>query len=124
MKKLILFIAIPLLFVACKGNENKSDATATDSSSTAAPVDTSAATSATQYTCPTKIFLLAAAIITLIGFYSYNAAYSFEKNTPSAGNSITDSTVTKTYTCPMHPEVMADKPGACPQCGMELQVKS
>ncbi len=28
------------------------------------------------------------------------------------------------YTCPMHPEVMADKPGACPQCGMELQVKS
>ncbi len=76
MKKLILFIAIPLLFVACKGNENKSDATATDSSSTAAPVDTSAATSATQYTCP------------------------------------------------MHPEVMADKPGACPQCGMELQVKS
>ena len=24
------------------------------------------------------------------------------------------------YTCPMHPEVIKDKPGACPICGMEL----
>jgi Cu(I)/Ag(I) efflux system membrane fusion protein len=24
------------------------------------------------------------------------------------------------YTCPMHPEVMADKPGKCPICGMNL----
>ena len=71
----------------------------------------------------TKIFFLAAAIITLIGFYSYNAAYSFEKDTPSAGNSVTDSTVTKTYTCPMHPEVISDKPGKCPKCRMGLEQK-
>jgi copper/silver-translocating P-type ATPase len=25
------------------------------------------------------------------------------------------------YTCPMHPEVRSDKPGACPKCGMALQ---
>src|SRR5712691_5202764 len=25
-----------------------------------------------------------------------------------------------TYTCPMHPEVTQDQPGACPQCGMAL----
>ena len=25
-----------------------------------------------------------------------------------------------TYTCPMHPEVISDKPGKCPKCGMEL----
>lgn len=23
------------------------------------------------------------------------------------------------YTCPMHPEVISDKPGNCPKCGME-----
>jgi Cu+-exporting ATPase len=25
------------------------------------------------------------------------------------------------YTCPMHPEVQADKPGSCPKCGMALE---
>ncbi|MCX6308725.1 MAG: heme-binding domain-containing protein [Bacteroidia bacterium] len=25
-----------------------------------------------------------------------------------------------TYTCPMHPEVVADKPGNCTKCGMKL----
>ncbi|HQQ51447.1 MAG TPA: heavy metal-binding domain-containing protein, partial [Spirochaetota bacterium] len=24
------------------------------------------------------------------------------------------------YTCPMHPQIMSDKPGSCPICGMEL----
>jgi len=26
-----------------------------------------------------------------------------------------------TYTCPMHPEVIRDKPGSCPKCGMALE---
>jgi hypothetical protein len=29
-----------------------------------------------------------------------------------------------TYTCPMHPKVVADKPGQCPECGMDLVLKS
>lgn len=29
-----------------------------------------------------------------------------------------------TYTCPMHPEVTADKPGKCPKCGMFLEQKA
>ncbi|MFP5040004.1 heavy metal-binding domain-containing protein [Parasediminibacterium sp. JCM 36343] len=29
-------------------------------------------------------------------------------------------TATKKYTCPMHPKVIADKPGKCPICGMTL----
>jgi hypothetical protein len=27
------------------------------------------------------------------------------------------------YTCPMHPEVVSDKPGKCPECGMNLVPK-
>jgi YHS domain-containing protein len=27
------------------------------------------------------------------------------------------------YTCPMHPDVVKDKPGACPKCGMDLVKK-
>lgn len=27
------------------------------------------------------------------------------------------------YTCPMHPEIIKDKPGKCPKCGMELVEK-
>ena len=27
------------------------------------------------------------------------------------------------YTCPMHPEVISDKPGKCPKCGMNLEPK-
>lgn len=30
---------------------------------------------------------------------------------------------TQTYTCPMHPEVISDKPGKCPKCGMGLVLK-
>jgi P-type Cu+ transporter len=26
------------------------------------------------------------------------------------------------YTCPMHPEVISDKPGSCPICGMALEL--
>ena len=28
------------------------------------------------------------------------------------------------YTCSMHPDVIQNEPGKCPQCGMELVVKS
>jgi len=28
------------------------------------------------------------------------------------------------YTCTMHPEVIADKPGKCPKCGMTLVKKT
>lgn len=29
----------------------------------------------------------------------------------------------KVYTCPMHPEVVSDKKGSCPKCGMNLVEK-
>jgi Cu(I)/Ag(I) efflux system membrane fusion protein len=30
---------------------------------------------------------------------------------------------TKQYTCTMHPDVVQNKPGKCPKCGMELVEK-
>ncbi|MGE5609451.1 MAG: heavy metal-binding domain-containing protein [Bacillota bacterium] len=32
-------------------------------------------------------------------------------------------TAPSVYTCPMHPEVVASKPGKCPKCGMDLVPK-
>lgn len=32
-------------------------------------------------------------------------------------------TQTKQYTCSMHPDVVQDKPGKCPKCGMALVEK-
>jgi ssDNA-binding Zn-finger/Zn-ribbon topoisomerase 1 len=28
------------------------------------------------------------------------------------------------YTCPMHPDVVTDKPGKCPKCGMDLNLST
>jgi Cu+-exporting ATPase len=28
------------------------------------------------------------------------------------------------YTCPMHPEVVSDRPGNCPKCGMALEPRT
>ena len=39
----------------------------------------------------------------------------------AAGRSTTNSAVA--YTCPMHPEVVQDRPGACPKCCMALELK-
>jgi Cu(I)/Ag(I) efflux system membrane fusion protein len=37
-----------------------------------------------------------------------------------AGDSASASRKILHYTCPMHPSVKSDKPGACPICGMNL----
>ncbi|RYE04667.1 MAG: hypothetical protein EOP33_08870 [Rickettsiaceae bacterium] len=44
--------------------------------------------------------------------------------TDSAGTlPVAPATTATTYTCSMHPEVVSDKPGKCPKCGMDLIVK-
>jgi FtsP/CotA-like multicopper oxidase with cupredoxin domain len=52
----------------------------------------------------------------LLSFYSFAQAKNW-------GRSETESTQQPqpvTYTCPMHPQIHADKPGNCPICGMTL----
>ena len=44
---------------------------------------------------------------------------------PKCGMDLEPETVASTqYTCPMHPEVVADGPGDCPKCGMDLEPKT
>jgi hypothetical protein len=67
-----------------------------------------------------KVMLMAVAIL-------FSAATVFAAHTNTA---VSDTTKTKKvkpakvqYTCPMHPEVLSDKPGKCPKCGMTLVKK-
>lgn len=41
------------------------------------------------------------------------------KTEPAQGSG----TQAKQYTCSMHPDVVQDKPGKCPKCGMDLTKK-
>jgi hypothetical protein len=46
------------------------------------------------------------------------------ENSKSTTKTKSDSqTMAVIYTCPMHPEIIRDKPGKCPKCGMNLVVK-
>ena len=42
---------------------------------------------------------------------------STDSNQPASGGG---QAAVQKWTCPMHPEVIADKPGQCPKCGMTL----
>ena len=50
-------------------------------------------------------------------FSSCGRSSSKEKQT------VTKEVAKAEYTCPMHPDVISDKPGDCPKCGMALVEK-
>jgi|GEM_PF-1988293 hypothetical protein len=62
------------------------------------------------------IFLLAMVLIYHLNAFSAELNFSNKKSIQ-----IVDST--QVYNCSMHPEVISDKPGNCPKCGMELSLK-
>jgi hypothetical protein len=80
-----------------------------------------------------KILLFACAAFFSVAFYacSNNAGNSTDNTAaaikPDSSSARMDSIPVKqaavVYTCRMHPEVISDKPGKCPKCGMELVKK-
>ena len=72
---------------------------------------------------------LAVAVIILAGCGRGSSGKTPTKDSGMQGMAVTDSEiaavpVAKTaWTCPMHPEVIKDKPGTCPICGMDLERK-
>ena len=63
-------------------------------------------------------------------FCSDNCLEKFKKNpgkflgnksAPSPGARDEQQAAGRQYTCPMHPEIIADRPGNCPKCGMALE---
>ena len=63
--------------------------------------------------------------LSVILVFAVLASIAFScKSSSNETSSKTTSTQQKvTYTCSMHPDIISDKPGACPKCGMELIIK-
>ncbi|MEO8514970.1 MAG: efflux RND transporter periplasmic adaptor subunit [Ignavibacteria bacterium] len=65
----------------------------------------------------TKIIIsILAVIIVIAGSYWVYKAFIHKNNT--------ETSVKQLYTCPMHPQIIQDRPGQCPICGMDLVKKT
>lgn len=71
----------------------------------------------------TLILSILTFILSFAGLYAFSPNSNIETVYTNKFVSITDSTESKTYTCPMHPEVISEKPGKCHKCGMDLELK-
>ncbi len=57
-------------------------------------------------------------------FCSWQDSSELKKpETEFVSDTLVNDTIT-VYTCPMHPEILSNKPGNCPECGMDLVKKS
>jgi hypothetical protein len=65
-----------------------------------------------------KLFFTVAILLVTVSFASAQSTNHIQPK------SKTDTATKAVYTCPMHPEVISDKPGKCPKCGMTLVKKT
>lgn len=54
----------------------------------------------------------------------FSMSLSVQAQTKTKADAAKTKTVKVLYTCKMHPEVISDKPGKCPKCGMTLVKKT
>src|SRR5690554_6899251 len=74
----------------------------------------------------TKIYTFLSALMLIhLGLYAQTEHLPEVSNQKSGDYShkVEESINQKLYTCTMHPEVISDKPGNCPKCGMKLVLK-
>jgi len=69
-----------------------------------------------------KLFFTVAVLLATVSLGTMTSFAQSAKNSQS--KSKTDTATRTVYTCPMHPEVISDKPGKCPKCGMTLVKKT
>jgi transcription initiation factor IIE alpha subunit len=69
-----------------------------------------------------KRFLFIALAVTAGCIFGTGSAFA-QTSKPKTSTSKSDTTGKYIYTCTMHPEVMTEKPGKCPKCGMTLVKK-
>lgn len=74
-----------------------------------------------------KLILSAVAAIAIVFSACNNQSKSSDvqesTNTEAALPDSVNKVAAVQYTCTMHPEVISDKPGKCPKCGMKLVEK-
>jgi len=66
------------------------------------------------------VFAVALAVLFAVGSMSYSQEQNTQKNETSGSTSKEQKTICY---CPMHPEVVSNNPGRCPECGMNLEKK-
>lgn len=70
-----------------------------------------------------KKFLPTAVAAATVILFTVASLLANDGHDDAAANATSSPSHGQKYTCPMHPDVVLNKPGRCPQCGMTLVPK-